>query len=108
VFRIEIQGHNFAFDCGPDNNVLLASRAAGGRILPLGCRGGGCGVCRVRILSGSAQLKPMSRAHVSVQEEGQGYALACRVYPLSDICMEPAAAKARAVKLDPKPIAERK
>jgi len=51
----------------------------------VGCRGGGCGVCRVKILSGDYALGLMSKEYVSDAQQKLGYALACRVYPLSDM-----------------------
>lgn len=51
----------------------------------VGCRGGGCGVCRVVVLDGRYQTKRMSRRHVTEDEQAQGYALACRLLPCSDL-----------------------
>lgn len=56
--------------------------------IPVGCRGGGCGVCRVRVIEGDYRTKRMSRAHVSEADEAAGIALACRVIPTSDIIVE--------------------
>tara|TARA_B110000503_G_scaffold142379_1_gene238973 strand:+ start:1119 stop:1346 length:228 start_codon:yes stop_codon:yes gene_type:complete len=56
--------------------------------IPVGCRSGGCGVCKVQITSGEYQAKKMSRDHVSEQEEENGIALACRVSPLSNIQLQ--------------------
>jgi ferredoxin len=33
--------------------------------VPVGCRGGGCGVCRVQVLSGGYESKRMSRRFVT-------------------------------------------
>lgn len=55
---------------------------------PKGCHQGGCGVCKVKILSGSYSTKKMNRKHVSEKEELQNIALACRVFPQSDINIE--------------------
>ena len=59
--------------------------ALGRKGIPLGCRNGGCGVCKVTILSGEYTSRVMSRAHVSEEDERQGHVLACRVKPCSDI-----------------------
>lgn len=56
--------------------------------IPVGCRGGGCGVCRVRVVEGEYTTKRMSRKHVSEADEADGVALACRIIPLSDIVVE--------------------
>ncbi|MDO3385964.1 2Fe-2S iron-sulfur cluster binding domain-containing protein, partial [Gilvimarinus sp. SDUM040013] len=49
---------------------------------------GGCGVCKVKIVEGDYHSKCMSKAHISDTQAGEGYVLACRVYPLSDLCIE--------------------
>jgi 3-phenylpropionate/trans-cinnamate dioxygenase ferredoxin reductase subunit len=36
-------------------------------------------------------LGPVSRAHVSTEEEANGYTLACRVAPTQAVCLEVAA-----------------
>ena len=53
--------------------------------LPVGCRRGGCGVCRVQVTSGSYRADPMSRTHISVEDEAAGLVLSCAIYPLTDI-----------------------
>jgi ferredoxin len=55
--------------------------------IAVGCRGGGCGVCRVRILDGTYTTKRMSRRHVSEADETVGVVLACRTIPTSDLTL---------------------
>ncbi len=82
-----------AIQATTDERILVAlERARGfGRIcaakrdLPVGCRRGGCGVCRIRVLSGSYRTGPMSRDHVSASDEAEGVALACAVWALGDL-----------------------
>lgn len=80
---IEDTGENYR--CPPDRDLLRAMERLGRKGIPAGCRGGGCGVCKVHILSGSVTSKKMSRAHISVEEEASGYVLACRTCPRSDV-----------------------
>ena len=56
--------------------------------IPVGCRGGGCGVCRVRVVEGEYSTKRMSRKHISPEDEVDGVVLACRLIPHSDIVVE--------------------
>ena len=56
--------------------------------IPVGCRGGGCGVCRIRVLEGEYTTRRMSRKHVSETDEAEGVALACRVVPTTDLVIE--------------------
>lgn len=75
------------FTCGSNETLLRAMERLGHKGIPVGCRGGGCGVCKIRILSGKTRAKRMSRAHVSEQEESEGYLLACRAFAESDIAL---------------------
>ena len=50
--------------------------------------GGGCGVCKVQVLSGTFTKRVMSREHISAQEEADGFVLACRVRPTSDVQLQ--------------------
>ncbi len=54
----------------------------------VGCRGGGCGVCRVRVVSGTVDAKRMSARFVSADDLADGIVLACRVVPTSDLVLE--------------------
>lgn len=68
--------------CATDESLLRGMLRLGRRGIPAGCVNGGCGVCKVRIVEGSVRpLGPVSRAHVSADEEGAGVTLACRVAP---------------------------
>lgn len=70
--------------------VLLDFHRRGIADVPIGCRGGGCGVCRVKVSSGSYYTKKMSRKHISPSDEEHGIVLACRLIPLSDLTIQPA------------------
>ncbi len=65
------------------HEMIVQRRAA----ISVGCRGGGCGVCRVRILEGTYTTKRMSRRHVSEADETVGVVLACRTIPTSDLTL---------------------
>lgn len=85
VHQITILDTAESFRCSEERNVLVGMVAIGRRGIPVGCRNGGCGVCKVKVASGTVQRKVMSRAHISVEEEAEGYALACRIFPQSDL-----------------------
>lgn len=84
VWSVEIAGSR-AFPCREDQTVLAAMRDAGLNPLAVGCRGGGCGVCRVRVAAGEYRTGPMSADCVSASEIAAGLALACRVTPRADL-----------------------
>lgn len=54
----------------------------------IGCKGGGCGVCKVRVLDGEFSAKRMSKAHISDGERANNIVLACQITPLSDLTVE--------------------
>ncbi len=84
-FQVTIEDNGGSFACADGLPVLKAMTALGGGGIPSGCHGGGCGVCKVRVLEGAYRTAAMSRDHVSPEEEAGGVALACRLYPASDI-----------------------
>jgi ferredoxin len=102
---ISLEGHG-AVSARTDERALVALERGQGfgslknmpRRLPVGCRRGGCGVCRMRVLNGEYRREPMSRAHVTDQDEAEGVVLACCVFPLSDLTLRLETRKAR--KLD--------
>ena len=87
--QVTIRQTGESFACRDDQSVLAAMACTGRRGIPVGCLGGGCGVCKIRLLSGQVQrLGPVSRAHVSNDEETEGFTLACRVAPRSELEIE--------------------
>lgn len=76
------------FPCRPNEPVLTAMARTGRRGIPIGCRGGGCGVCKVRVIEGRFKAGLMSRSHVSEQEQAEGFALACRICAESDLVLQ--------------------
>lgn len=88
-FRITVDGGGVFF-CSAFESLLAAMIRRGIREVPVGCRGGGCGVCRVRVLSGQFKSGKIARSHVTEAEENDGYALACRLFPQSDLTVAPA------------------
>lgn len=82
---IQDSGEHYA--CGEHKSLLLGMVALGKKGIPVGCRSGGCGVCKVQVLSGEVDTRVMSRAHVSLEEQAQGIVLACRAQPRSDITL---------------------
>ena len=65
--------------------------------IPVGCRNGGCGVCKVQVVSGAYETRKMSRAVVSAEQEAQGCVLACKLHPRGDLKVKVIGKMARAV-----------
>ena len=78
-----------SYACAIGENLLKGMTLLGRKGIPVGCVNGGCGVCKVKILEGTVEtLGPVSRAHVTEEEECQGFTLACRVGPTSEVVLE--------------------
>ena len=89
-FEITISESGDSFLCKDGQNVLLAMERLGRRGIPVGCRGGGCGICRVQVLGdGKYRTTKMSRAQVSEEDAANGIALACKLIPESDLQIRP-------------------
>lgn len=80
---IENTGERYA--CGEQETVLVGMERLGKRGIPVGCRGGGCGVCKIEVVSGRYNKRRMSREHISAEDESCGRVLACRISPAEDL-----------------------
>ncbi len=86
--QVAMAGDAGAFNAAEDISVLVAMERAGQHLIDVGCRGGGCGKCRIRILEGEYFSKRMSRAWVSEEQQAQGQVLACRVFARGNLVIE--------------------
>jgi ferredoxin len=86
VYHIRLADGSVEVSAAPGQSLLAAFERRG-RATPVqvGCRNGGCGVCRVRVLDGQIRAEKMSLRHVNADERAAGYALACRIYAASDL-----------------------
>ncbi|MGD9944923.1 MAG: 2Fe-2S iron-sulfur cluster-binding protein [Burkholderiaceae bacterium] len=94
-FEVVIGDARERYACSPEQSLLAGMERLGRKGIPVGCRGGGCGVCKVLIVSGQVHAAKMSAAHVSPRERDEGYVLACRAFPRSDLHIETAGALQR-------------
>lgn len=87
VVHLLPSGESYA--CSSAETLLQGLARTGKRGIPMGCLNGGCGICKVAVRSGNVRKTgPMSRAHVSEDEETQGVALACRITPVGAVNIE--------------------
>ena len=86
-FNVLIEETGETYRCSPQESLLAGMERLGKKGIPVGCRGGGCGVCKVEISAGTYTKRVMSRDYVSVEDEAAGRVLACRVKPTSDITL---------------------
>ena len=87
-YQIKVLDTDAPFACETDEPILLAMAKKGLKAIPKGCFGGGCGICRIRVVEGDYTTGKMSRAHISEQEATEGFALACKCYPQGDLQVE--------------------
>ncbi|EZQ12591.1 ferredoxin [Halopseudomonas bauzanensis] len=84
-YQVRIEDTGETYSCDERESILTGMARLGRKGIPLGCRGGGCGICKVQVLTGQFEAGTMSRAHVSEQEQAAGTVLACRIMPHSDL-----------------------
>lgn len=83
-YRIRILETKEEFICNENTVVLEAMKRSGVKPVLYGCFGGGCGVCKMKILSGDYEvIQKMSRAHIKDLKEH--IVLVCCIVPRSDL-----------------------
>jgi CDP-4-dehydro-6-deoxyglucose reductase len=75
-------------EAGGDETLLVALGRAGLRYR-IGCRRGGCGVCKLTLLLGEIRYeRPIADTVLSDEERVEGICLSCRAVPLTDVVVE--------------------
>ncbi len=87
-YEILIEDTGEKYLCDENEPVLTGMRKLGKKGIPVGCRGGGCGVCKVEVTSGKYETKVMSRQHVSEKDEMEKRVLSCRIQPKSALTLK--------------------
>lgn len=80
VLRINQQRFNINAD-----DTLLHSALSHGIAFAHGCRAGGCGLCKCRLISGRVRQLPNITVVLSAQERQEGIIYACCNKPLTDV-----------------------
>ncbi len=96
-FSVLIEDSGETFRCDDSQNLLRSMEVLGRKGIPVGCRGGGCGVCKVHVTGGTYHTRKMSRACLSEEEERAGTVLACKLFPDSDLSLKVVGKMAKAV-----------
>jgi ferredoxin len=79
--------------CGPGESVLTAILRSGASVM-FGCRGGGCGTCKMRLISGRVDHGRCSAAVLPGEERESGWFLSCQARALTDLTVELAVSRA--------------
>ena len=96
-YNVVIDETGESFRCSPQESLLVGMERLGKKGIPVGCRNGGCGVCKVQVNKGQYAKRKMSRGVVSAEEEASGCVLACKIFPQSDLEVEVVGKMARAI-----------
>jgi CDP-4-dehydro-6-deoxyglucose reductase, E3 len=73
--------------CSSGETVLNAILHSGARVF-FGCTGGGCGVCKMRLIAGHLDYGRYSAAVLSEEEKREGFFLSCQAMPVSDLTVQ--------------------
>lgn len=73
-----------SYKCYDGEDVLTAARRSLVPI-PVGCRSGGCGMCKLRVIDGEYETGLCSKAVLTEEERERRYTLACKTYPRTDL-----------------------
>ncbi len=85
-FNVLYLDENVTFGCKESEELIYTMHRAGVKPFPIGCRRGGCGICKIRIDEGEFDIiRPMSRSKLSLDEQNQDIVLACCIKPKSDL-----------------------
>ncbi|MCQ6282288.1 2Fe-2S iron-sulfur cluster binding domain-containing protein [Bacillus sp. EB600] len=75
-------GKNPRIVCDERESILDAANRQSLRI-PYACKGGGCGLCKIKVEEGQFKMLKCSKAVLPDQERELNYTLACKTYPKS-------------------------
>ena len=85
---IIVQPSGTEIHVSPDDTVLAGLQKAG-YAYTVGCRRGGCGICKIDVLEGSFSYnRPVADTVVTEEERTDGTCLSCRAVPDGDITIE--------------------
>jgi len=88
-YQIKIVGYENTYEITSKEHILDSLSKKGLSLVAKGaCHGGGCGVCKIKILKGDVKTIPMSKKYITDEEKDEGYVLACRAFVNSDLEFE--------------------
>lgn len=84
---VTVEPFGVTFACA-ENETILEAALREGIALRYGCKHGGCGSCKTRILKGEVDLEKASGFALMEYEREAGFALLCSAYPLEDLVIQ--------------------
>jgi len=91
VYTITLNPVGEAVRCSAEETVLAAILGSGASVA-FGCRGGGCGACKMLATSGHVEHGRYSAAVLLPEEKDAGWFLSCQARAISDLTIELTAA----------------
>lgn len=83
--RIQVQGTEVDIQTYPGETMLDALKRTGNAIR-VGCRRGGCAICKVEVIEGTWDYtRPIADKVLTDEEKAKGTCLTCRAVPTSDM-----------------------
>jgi CDP-4-dehydro-6-deoxyglucose reductase len=72
-----------------DDETLLRALARAGLRYRVGCKRGGCGICKVQLKLGEVRYeRPIADSVLSDDERVEGVCLSCRAVPITNVVIE--------------------
>lgn len=69
--------------------TVLATLGRAGLRYRIGCRRGGCGVCKLQLVAGEVRYeRPIAESVLSDDEKVAGICLSCRAVPITNVLVE--------------------
>ncbi|MEJ9212326.1 2Fe-2S iron-sulfur cluster binding domain-containing protein [Bacillus smithii] len=68
-----------------ENESLLDAVNKREKKIPYACKGGGCGLCKIKVEEGEFKRGRSSKTVLPDHERIMNYTLACKTYPISDM-----------------------
>jgi CDP-4-dehydro-6-deoxyglucose reductase len=87
IYTITLLPMGEVLPCSSEETVLSAILHSGARVF-FGCTGGGCGVCKMRLISGHLDYGRYSAAVLSEKQRREGFFLSCQAMPVSDLTIQ--------------------
>ncbi len=72
-----------------DGETVLAALGRAGLKYRIGCRRGGCGICKLQLIGGEVRYeRPVAESVLSDDEKVAGICLSCRAVPITNVIVE--------------------
>jgi CDP-4-dehydro-6-deoxyglucose reductase len=72
-----------------DGETVLAALGRAGLRYRIGCRRGGCGICKLHLVAGEVRYeRPIADSVLSDDEKVAGICLSCRAVPITNVLVE--------------------